>query len=172
MNGGIISYNRARSASFVCPLNRDKVWMMVRDDSVAPSHQFGRFSMAIQSAVDAGFYSLVHEVLEAEKRRTVKSRRNELRQSYECVQLIAPYRKGRLPVAAEFRHVHCQDFLLAEWPTTTTTCPRIRYCSCCLGRRHSCISPPRSHHTPVLSDDRAEYLIGCRFTGRLVTPAK
>src|SRR5215475_11941815 len=65
--------------------------------------------MSTQAVADAGFFSLVHEVLEAERQRADSDRRDGARQPFTCIQLIASYPEGRLPSAAEFRHVRCQD---------------------------------------------------------------
>jgi hypothetical protein len=58
---------------------------------------------------DAKFYSLVHSVLEAERRRENDERRGGRRHSYRCLQLIAPFFDGRLPDKSQFRQVQCVD---------------------------------------------------------------
>jgi hypothetical protein len=126
--------------------------------------------MPIQSDVDAGFYSLVHEVLEAERSRSAKERRGDNRRSYDCIQLIAPYRKARLPSAAEFRHVRCQDLSPGGMAYYDAQPPQHKELLVLLGPAPFIyLTAVIAHHAPVLNGDRAEYLIGCRFTGRLVT---
>jgi hypothetical protein len=129
--------------------------------------------MPIQSDLDAGFYSLVHEVLEAERQRDARERRGDNRRTYDCVQLIAPYRKGRLPSAAEFRHVRCQDLSLGGMSYFDAQPPQYAELMVLLGPApFTYLTAVVAHHSPVLNGDHAEYLIGCRFTGRLVTGAK
>jgi hypothetical protein len=126
--------------------------------------------MPIQSDVDAGFYSLVHDVLEAERNRNAKERRGEDRRSFDCIQLIAPYRKGRLPSAAEFRHVRCQDLSPGGMAYYDAQPPKFQELLVLLGPAPFIyLTAAVAHHSPVLNGDHAEYLIGCRFTGRLIT---
>ncbi len=127
--------------------------------------------MAVQSAADAGFYSLVHEVLQAEKDRGGENRRGEDRRTFDCVQLIAPYREGRLPDAAEFRQVRCQDLSPGGFSYLDRDPPEHHQVIVALGRAPFIfVTAKVAHHVPVLRGERTEYLIGCRFTGKLEAP--
>jgi hypothetical protein len=126
--------------------------------------------MAMQSATDAGFFSLVHEVLAAEKQRSSDDRRNEQRHWYDCVQLIAPYTPGRLPAAAEFRHVRCQDLSPGGMSYYDVQLPENPGLLVLLGPSPFIfLTAEVTHHENVQDGDRKEYLIGCRFTGRINT---
>jgi hypothetical protein len=128
----------------------------------------GEWPMPMQSASDAGFFSLVHEVLEAEKNRSVADRRDGDRQAYHCVQLIAPYHAGRLPAAAEFRHVQCQDLSPGGMSYFDHQPPEHSQLLVLLGTPpFTILTAEVAHQQPVTVDGRTECLIGCRFIGRL-----
>ncbi len=124
--------------------------------------------MAIQSVADAGFFSLVHEVLEAEKQPATDDRRGGHRESFDCIQLIAPYHAGRLPSAAEFHHVRCQDLSPSGMSYVDNQPPSHNQLLILLGPAPFIfLTAEVAHQVPVVNGDRTEHLIGCRFTGRL-----
>lgn len=121
----------------------------------------------MQSASDAGFFSLVHDVLESEKTRTKTDRRDGGRQSFHCVQLIAPYQNGKLPAASEFRHVRCQDLSAGGMSYYDDRAPEHTQLLVLLGTPpFTILKAEVAHHKQVFVDDQVEYFIGCRFTGR------
>jgi hypothetical protein len=123
--------------------------------------------MAMQSSADAGFFSLVHEVLEAEKLRT-DDRRYEQRQWYDCVQLIAPYTPEHLPAAADFRRVRCQDLSPGGISYIDAALPENPKLLVLLGPAPFIfLTAEVAHHTELQNGNAKEYLIGCRFTGRI-----
>jgi hypothetical protein len=127
--------------------------------------------MAMQSASDAGFFSLVHDVLAAETQQQC-DRRDELRQNYDCVQLIAPYEAGHLPAASEFRRVHCQDLSPGGLSYVDNQLPNTKSVLVLLGPAPFIfLTAEVAHHTVAQTDNGKEYLIGCRFTGRIDSTA-
>jgi hypothetical protein len=127
--------------------------------------------MAMQSASDAGFFSLVHEVLEAELQHQ-SDRRNEDRKDYDCVQLIAPYEPGHLPAASEFRRVRCQDLSPGGLSYVDNQLPNTKSLVVLLGPAPFIfLTAEVAHHTVTQTDNGKEYLIGCRFTGRIDSTA-
>ena len=123
--------------------------------------------MAMQSMSDAGFFSLVHEVLEAEQRHQ-SDRRDDRRQNYDCMQLIAPYEPGRLPGASEFRRVRCQDLSPGGMSYIDDRLPDRQSLLVLLGPAPFIfLTAEIAHHTVSQTDNVREYLIGCRFTGRI-----
>ncbi len=121
-----------------------------------------------EHAKDAKFYSLVHTVLEAERRRDLDERRGGRRHPYRCTQLIAPFVEGRLPDKSQFRQVQCVDlsangfsYLAAEAPAnerliiTLSLDPFI----CLLAQVVRC--ELRTQELGVV------YRVACRFSGRI-----
>src|SRR5688572_12406621 len=67
-----------------------------------------------ETSADMSFYSLVHELIEAEKSlarhgRSTDDGRAADRREFDCRQLLAPFDGVRLPSQSEFRQVACQD---------------------------------------------------------------
>ncbi len=118
-----------------------------------------------QSVADAGFFSLVHEVLQADP-SAASDRRGEDRKAFDCVQLIAPYEPGRLPSAGEFRHVLCQDLSPGGMSYIDDNPPAYTQLLVLLGPAPFIIVTAEvAHQVPILEGDRTRHLIGCRFTG-------
>jgi hypothetical protein len=123
--------------------------------------------MEMQSASDAGFFSLVHDVLEAELHHQ-SDRRDDNRKDYDCVQLIAPYEAGHLPAASEFRRVRCQDLSPGGMSYVDNQLPNTHSLVVLLGPAPFIfLTAEVAHHTVTQTDSGKEYLIGCRFTGRI-----
>ncbi|HEY2881874.1 MAG TPA: hypothetical protein VGJ15_05560 [Pirellulales bacterium] len=124
--------------------------------------------MPAQSAADAGFYSLVHDVLETNKLHSGENRRDNDRVPFHCVQLVAPYPNGQFSAASKFRHVRCQDLSptgMSYYDTELPECPQLLVL---LGSSPVVILTAEVvHQKPVDEEGRNEFLIGCRFTGRL-----
>ncbi len=114
--------------------------------------------MSTQSEIYAGFFGLVHDLLEADKRR-----------SRSCTnQLIAPFDDGRLPSAQEFRPVRCQSLSLEGMDYFDEQPPMNERIILMLGaNRPVFLIAAILHHTRVPSKDGTEYLMNCRFIGRL-----
>ncbi len=74
---------------------------------------------------DDYLFELVHALLEESRGYQVGERRDQPRNRYDCVQLVAPYDGVTLPTQAEFRRAHCRDLasggfsFFAEQPPET-----------------------------------------------------
>jgi hypothetical protein len=117
---------------------------------------------------DAKFYSLVHTVLEAERRRELCERRGGRRHPYRCLQLIAPFGEGQLPDKSQFRQVQCVDlsangfsYLAVEAPTSERLIVMLSLDPfiCLLAQVVRC--EIRTQDEGIL------YRVACRFTGRI-----
>jgi hypothetical protein len=99
-------------------------------------------------------------------------RRRARRYSYPTTQLIAPYDRGGLPTASQFREVRCQDLstggISFHWPTE----PDFEDLVIQLGGRRSPVFVT-AHITSMRpsGEPTGEFLIGCQFTGRVQVEA-
>ena len=125
-----------------------------------------------EHAKDAKFYSLVHTVLEAERRRDLDERRGGPRHPYRCLQLIAPFIDGRLPDKSQFRQVQCVDllangfsYLAAEAPSSERLIVVLSLDPLICLVAHVVRCELRTH------DDATLYRVGCRFSGRIEAQA-
>jgi hypothetical protein len=119
-----------------------------------------------QSEIYAGFFGLVHELLESDKRR-----------SQSCTNhLIAPFYEGCLPIAQDFRQVRCQSLSLEGVDYFDDLPPTTERIILLLGaKRPIFLTASILKHARVPAKYGAEYLINCRFTSRIssdvLTPA-
>jgi hypothetical protein len=124
--------------------------------------------MPCQSEADAGFYALVNEVLQAEQQHYRGDRRDEIRQPYECRQLIAPFPEGSPPSAAEFRKVRCLNLSPNGMRYLDDSPPQCLRLIVLLGAApFTVLTAEVVHQTAAEGADQNLFLIGCRFTGRL-----
>src|SRR5438128_939607 len=115
---------------------------------------------------DAKFYSLVHAVLEAERRRDLNERRDGRRHPYRCMQLIAPA-CGHLPDKSEFRQVQCVDlspngvsFLAAELPLANRLIVVLGL------EPFICLLAEVVRREATTHEGRSMFRVACRFSGR------
>lgn len=123
--------------------------------------------MAILRDNDVAFYKEVHRLLRARQRG--ENRRNRDRKTYQCVQRLAPLVTGRTPPLSEFAGVKCQDlspggfsFLCAQPPEHETYVVE-------LGKPPVLIYVTARvvHVSELRAGVQVQFLVGCRFTGRL-----
>lgn len=122
--------------------------------------------MALKEDKDAGFFGMIHELVEQQP--TGKERRTEDRLPFECIQLLAPFDQKTPPQAADFRTVHCNDLSPKGFSFYSPRRPDYKYVIVALGKvPFSFFSAEvvRCQKADDSVDDK--YLIGCRFTGRL-----
>jgi hypothetical protein len=117
---------------------------------------------------DAKFYSLVHSVLEAERRRDLDERRGGRRHPYRCLQLIAPAREARLPNKSEFRQVQCVDlsssglsYLSTEIPPSDRLIVVLRL------DPFMCLLAEVVRHEELVHEGQMMHRVACRFSGRI-----
>lgn len=95
-------------------------------------------------------------------------RRRSRRYSYPATQLLAPYVRGALPAASEFREVQCQDIssggVAFAWPVE----PDFDDVVIQLGLpRSPMFVTARITSVRAPSEPSGHFLIGCQFTGRV-----
>ena len=118
---------------------------------------------------DASFFTLVHEVLEAEDKLAVE-RRGSPRHEYPVSQLIAPYNGRTLPVSSAFRQVQCHDLSPHGFSYISGVRPEHDFLVVALGQVPFTFLVARVVHTAERPDsDGTESLVGCEFTQR-ITP--
>jgi len=123
--------------------------------------------MATQAELDAGFYILVQDVLKATVDREAEERR-ALRESFDGPHFIAPYHEGRAPDLNNIREVRCQDLSLEGISYFDTQPPAHERFLLRLGSNPVvCLIGEVEHHTEVAGHDGPEFLVCCRFTGRV-----
>lgn len=100
-----------------------------------------------------------------------KDLRASLRRSYQYRQKIAPLSGQRVPGQAEFFEVDCRDISASGIAFFMDAPPKFENLVVALGR-----PPVQSHFTarvvrvvPTTKDGRQVYLVGCRFTGRVLS---
>ncbi len=131
----------------------------------------------LPAAADAGFYELVYELLEAERARQARAappagrdenHRQSSRRSFKCVQLLAPFRDGRLPSQAEFRPVLCRDLSSGGFSFYSENRIDCRQVIVALGQ-----VPFKFFTASVVNQTRTRtrqgpmFRVGCRFSGRI-----
>jgi hypothetical protein len=131
----------------------------------------------LPAAADAGFYQLVHELIEVErlrlgdspKRETGgKNHRQSKRQAFECVQLLAPFRDGRLPSQAEFRSVLCRDLSSGGFSFLVENRPDFEQVIVALGPvPFKFFTAAVVNQTRTRTHQRPMIRVGCRFSGRV-----
>lgn len=119
-------------------------------------------------AGDSSFYKQVHRLI-AKRLSEDSNRRGPRRSNYRCIQRLAPCTGDQVPGMSEFQEVVCQDLsaggfsYLASAPPDTETlavelgkAPVLIYVTACV-----------VHVSEIRSGAERQYLVGCRFTGRL-----
>jgi len=123
--------------------------------------------MPTRADLDADFYAIVHSVLQASAERAAEERR-ALRESFDGAQLIAPYHEGQLPNPNDFRKVRCQDLSLEGISYFDSQPPAHERFLLRLGSNPVvCLIGEVEHHTEVTGHDEPEYLVCCKFIGRV-----
>ena len=125
--------------------------------------------MAAQSKTDAGFYALVQEMLDAERKAYRGDRRGQTRQPFASELLIAPYSNARMPTGPEFRKVQCQNLSASGMSFIDDEVPKQPNLLVLLGPApFTIVIAEVVHHTPATTPGvGSRFLIGCRFNGRL-----
>ena len=124
--------------------------------------------MPLYDTQDAGFFSAVHQMLERNRHDNDSERRGGDRHNYTCLQLIAPIVNGKLPDQSQFRRVQCLDLSQSGFSYLAAEPPTEEDLIVALGSvPFTFLSAQVLHHKPIQQGDNTEYLVGCRFTGRL-----
>ena len=117
---------------------------------------------------DAKFYSLVHSVLESERRRDLADRRGGRRHAYRCLQLIAPAHEARLPDKSEFRQVQCVDLSSSGFAYLATEEPPSDRLIVVLGLEpFICLLADVVRQEEVVHEGQRMHRVACRFSGRV-----
>lgn len=119
-------------------------------------------------AGDSSFYKQVHRLI-ATRLSEDANRRGRQRRSYRCIQRLAPCTGDQVPELSEFREVVCQDLSAGGFSYLSSSTPDTETLAVELGRAPVLIYVTARviHVSEVRSDGERQYLIGCRFTGRL-----
>ncbi|HEY2762382.1 MAG TPA: hypothetical protein VGI75_16600 [Pirellulales bacterium] len=124
--------------------------------------------MPAQSEVDAGFYALVQEMLDAERKSYRGDRRLQTRQLFECQLLIAPYVDSRMPTGPEFHVVQCRNLSVSGMSYFADEPPEHPRLLVLLGAApFTVVIAEVVHQTLPTNSFNGKHLIGCRFNGRL-----
>jgi hypothetical protein len=117
---------------------------------------------------DAKFYSLVHSVLESERRRDLDERRGGRRHAYRCLQLIAPAHEARMPDQSEFRQVQCVDLSSNGFAYLATEEPPSDRLIVVLGvEPFICLLADVVRREEVVHEGQRMHRVACRFSGRV-----
>ena len=119
---------------------------------------------------DAGFFSLVHHVLHANRSSDANSAWSGHgdRQRQARLQYVAPYVEGRLPGSADFMQVRCHDLSLGGFSFLSDYPPDYEQVIVALGSSPPILMSARvAHHSPTTVDGQACHLVGCQFIARI-----
>jgi hypothetical protein len=125
------------------------------------------------AGADASFYSLVHELIEAEKLFALQSRpapegRAVGRRTFDCQQLLAPFDGVRLPSQSEFRPVACRDLSPGGFSFVVPQPAEFLAVVVALGQvPFKFFTAQVQNQSRVRHKGRIAYRVGCRFTGRI-----
>jgi len=123
--------------------------------------------MTYYETKDAGFFGMIHELVEQQLQGT-KEQRSEARHAYECIQLVAPKNGLDLPSAADFSQVYCHDLSPKGFSFYYPRRPDFKKLIIALGKvPFSFFSAEVVRCSRVEDSQDEEYLVGCRFVGRL-----
>lgn len=107
-------------------------------------------------------------MIERNRRDADPEQRGGDRHNYQCLQLIAPVINGKLPDQSQFRRVQCLDLSQSGFSYLASEPPTEENLIVALGSvPFTFLSAQVMHHKPIGRGDVPEYLVGCRFTGRL-----
>jgi len=125
--------------------------------------------MATHNVQDTGFFAAVHQMLERKREESASDRRGtQSRHDFHCMQLIAPVIDGRMPDQSMFRRVQCLDLSQNGFAYLSPEPPTEESLIVALGSvPFTFLSAQVMHHRPIAQGSAIEYLVGCRFTGRL-----
>jgi hypothetical protein len=116
---------------------------------------------------DAGFFSLVHHVLHA-NRSPQSDPDDRQRHRYSCLQLVAPYVGGRLPAISEFKQVLCHDLSLSGFSFLADSVPECEQMIVALGKDPFILMAARVvHHSATVIDCVRSEIVGCQFVARI-----
>jgi len=117
---------------------------------------------------DSSFYKQVHRLIATRLNEDV-NRRGRERRSYRCVQRLAPCTGEQVPSMSEFREVVCQDLSAGGFSYISSEAPDAETLVVELGKAPVLIYVTACvvHVSEVLTEAERQFLIGCRFTGRL-----
>jgi hypothetical protein len=131
----------------------------------------------LPAAADAGFYELVHELIEAERLRSgdssspkskKRNHRSSDRRPFECLQLLAPFCDGRLPSQAEFRPVLCRDLSSGGFSFLVEKRVDFEQVIVALGPvPFKFFTAAVVNQTSIRKHQRQMIRVGCRFSGRV-----
>lgn len=119
-------------------------------------------------AGDSSFYKQVHRLI-AKRLAEDPNRRGPQRRNYRCIQRLAPCTGDQVPGMSEFREVICQDLSAGGFSYLTPTPPETDTLAVELGKAPVLIYVTACvvHVSEIQSGAERQYLVGCRFTGRL-----
>jgi hypothetical protein len=129
---------------------------------------------AVEAASDVSFYTMVHDLIEADKRfashgRLASDQRAANRRSFSCQQLLAPFDGVRLPNQSEFRQVACQDLSAGGFSFVQPQRAEFEELIVALGKVPFQFFTARvQNQTRIRLKGHTAYRVGCRFTGRIV----
>ncbi|MDZ4819516.1 MAG: hypothetical protein SGJ20_11140 [Planctomycetota bacterium] len=123
-------------------------------------------------ASDTEFYMFVHSLIEEQLRGNENAasaeQRGKQRQSFNFLQLIAPYDGRRMPNQAEFHQVLCQDLSAGGFSYFTTDRPDYDGLIVALGAvPFNFFTAQILHRSHSYSGKLPGFRIGCQFTGRI-----
>jgi hypothetical protein len=116
----------------------------------------------------AAFFDMVHRLLEEDAAQRPRDRRIDKRRPYRCKQLLAPYDRQRLPTPGDFKIVSCEDISQRGLAFFEKQPPAYDHVVVALGAvPFTFLTAEVVHHKPVRKDGGTQYLVGCRFSGRI-----
>ncbi|MGH7138739.1 MAG: PilZ domain-containing protein [Pirellulales bacterium] len=115
---------------------------------------------------DVAFYKDVHRLI---TRQLQGNRRGGDRNRYHCLQRIAPLVGEQVPPLAEFQEVACQDLSPGGFSFVCDDPPEFDNYAVELGKSPVLIYVTARvvHISELRRGPRVQFLVGCRFTGRL-----
>lgn len=123
--------------------------------------------MATLRKDDVAFYKDVHRFI-AQRVASTSDRRDRDRNSFQCVQRLAPLTGDELPPMAAFEEVKCQDLSPGGFSFLSPTAPEHEDYVVELGKSPVLIYVTARvvHVSELRLRSKSQYLVGCRFTGR------
>jgi hypothetical protein len=124
-------------------------------------------AMATLRKDDVAFYKDVHRFI-AQRLSCNSARRNRGRNSFDCVQRLAPLSSDELPPMAAFEDVKCQDLSPGGFSFLSAIAPEHEDYVVELGKSPVLIYVTARvvHVSELRLRSQSQYLVGCRFTGR------
>jgi hypothetical protein len=117
---------------------------------------------------DATFFTLVHDVLAAERQRELQCRREGRRSPYRCLQLIAPLYYNQMPAPSHFSRMQCVDLSPGGLAYLSDEPPPTDRIVVALGDDPVVMLIARvTRQERERHNGRSMYRVACRFIGRL-----